>query len=109
MGPDIRMSGPLVITYLRASDANRQRGWLCGRLFHVVAFQYYAPILGTSVGGLVIGHRLGFAVALGLESGRRHALVHQVLADRIRPALRQLQVVVVVAHAVGMAFDHPTG
>src|SRR5262249_48926550 len=66
--------------------------------------QFHAAVLLPAFRRVVGGYRLGLAEAAGHDGTVRNPLLHQVITHRLRPALGELHVVFVAAHAVGMAF-----
>ena len=82
--------------------------WLFGE--YGAADNLHPPVFEAPFLGRVVGDRLHFAVAPGLElPGADAVVLDQVLHDRHRPLLRKLLVVGLLADAVGMAGDEDVG
>src|ERR1700728_2575951 len=62
-------------------------------------------VLLPSGGRAVVCYRRTHALARGAQAARVDALLHQVELDRVGPALRQTEVVVLATDAVGVAHD----
>ena len=65
-------------------------------------FDFHAAVLGAAFSGLVVSHWLLFALAFGVHAVLFDALGHQVSLDGFGTADRQLLVVSIGAHGVGV-------
>src|ERR1022692_141735 len=66
--------------------------------------QFHAPILLPPLGRVIAGDGFGLPESVGFNVAGGNPLLHKVVPNRLGPALRELLIVVVAAHAVRMAF-----